>query len=99
MRNLTEQFPICLKALTWLQGQILPSEQGRVVSSIKYPPRNGDGSFLADTSSLLQIGQDIDLALVQVGEKGGWAGEEDRIRESRMGGERKRNVRRERDGD
>lgn len=74
MRNLTEQFPICLKALTWLQGLILPSEQGRVVSSIKYPPRNGDGSFLADTSSLLQIGQDVDLALVQVGEKGGWAG-------------------------
>lgn len=48
--------------------------------SIKYPPRNGDGSFLADTSSLLQIGRDVDLR----GVEGGWA--EDRIRESKMGG-------------
>lgn len=87
-RNITEQFSICLKALTWLQGQILPSVQGWIVSSIKYPPRNGDGSFLADTSSPLPIGQDVDLALVQVGEtKGDGQGKEDRIRESRMGGE------------
>lgn len=81
MRNITVQFPICLKALTWLKGQILPSVQEWIVSSIKYPPRNGDGSFLADTSSLVQIGQGVDLV--------GWKGdgqEEDRLRESRMGG-------------
>lgn len=50
--------------------------------SIKCPPRNGDGSFLADTSSLLQIGRDMDFG----GLEGGWAGEEEKTRESRMGG-------------
>lgn len=93
MKNITEQFSICLKALTWLKGQILPPVQEWIVSSIKYPPRNGDGSFLADTSSLLQIGQGVDL----VGEKGdgqggrtelekaGWVGKKEKCKESKTG--------------
>ncbi len=76
MRNITEQSLICLKAPTWLRGQILPSIQGWMVPSIKYSSRHGDGSFLADTSILLQVSQDVDLG----GEEGGWAEEEeDRI--------------------
>lgn len=58
--------------------------------SIKYPPRNGDGSFLADTSSLLQIGQDVDLGGEEGGmgtgrrtelEKAGWVGKKEKRKE------------------
>lgn len=54
------------------------------MSSIKYPPRNGGGRFLADTSSLFQIGQGVDLRWA----RGGWVLEE-RLKESGMGGKEK----------
>lgn len=53
------------------------------MASIKYPPRNGDGSFLADTSSLVRIGQDMDVGGLEGG-MGGGGGEN--TAESWMGG-------------
>lgn len=76
MRSITGQSSVCLKALTWPQGQTLHSAEGRRVSSITSPPRNWDGHFLADTSSLLQMGQDIDSVLLLVGWRGMGGGDQ-----------------------
>lgn len=89
MRNITEQFSICLRALTWLKCQILPCVQGGIVPSIKSPSRNGDGSFLADTSSLVQIGRGSGLWWGRWGRGGGggwwWAGGQNERKHNAVG--------------
>lgn len=59
------------------------------MATIKYPPRNGDGSFLADTSSLVQIGHDMDFGGLEGGvggrgsilQKAGWVGKKEKCQE------------------
>lgn len=87
MRNIIEQFSLCRKSSDLAEGSdITFSARVDSVISTTYPLRNRDGRFLADTSGLLRIGQDVDLALVQVGRRGGRAEEENRIGERRMDG-------------
>lgn len=52
MGNIARQLLACLGAAPRLQGQLLPWVQQPIPSSIKYPQRNGDGSFFLQTPAV-----------------------------------------------